>query len=456
MVVISLVFITWAAVAAAILYLAPSKLAVLFVIVWLFFGFPIVVFLKEYLEAKSEEYKKKTTLCPHGVPGGKTFLKCQACVSEKAEMDRTFGSLSMAKKSLEQTNKALQEVENQTAEKLEALAKMETDFNKMVSEKSKTMPWVANMFADYQKTLGNNDAKYLETKSRPALKSAEMVRKISQEKSEAIAEQKKAQYLLSYYESMFPWLAELRDNPPHTLSNAKYDKAPSEALSEDDASKWLTAEEYSSLPSNQKYQLALDRYWNRKKSNWEIGRDFERYIGYKYEKEGYSVFYQGIIDGLEDLGRDLICQKNGAIYIVQCKYWSTNKTIHEKHVNQLFGTSVMYFLQNKRKMESIADFNNCLKQGKIVPTFITSTSLSQTAMSFANALGVQVKQNVKIEPYPLIKCNISKRTGEKIYHLPFDQQYDKVKIDSTGEFFAFTVKEAEDKGFRRAFRWRPE
>jgi hypothetical protein len=28
----------------------------------------------------------------------------------------------------------------------------------------------------------------------------------------------------------------------------------------------------------------------------------------------------------------------------------------------------------------------------------------------------------------MIKCNISKRSGEKIYHLPFDQQYDKVKI----------------------------
>lgn len=41
----------------------------------------------------------------------------------------------------------------------------------------------------------------------------------------------------------------------------------------------------------------------------------------------------------------------------------------------------------------------------------------------------------------------------KIYHLPFDQQYDNVKINKPGECFAFTVKEAEGKGFRRAYKW---
>ena len=53
----------------------------------------------------------------------------------------------------------------------------------------------------------------------------------------------------------------------------------------------------------------------------------------------------------------------------------------------------------------------------------------------------------------MIKCNINRTTKEKIYHLPFDQQYDNVKIDDVGEFFAMTVQEAEDAGFRRAKRW---
>ena len=41
----------------------------------------------------------------------------------------------------------------------------------------------------------------------------------------------------------------------------------------------------------------------------------------------------------------------------------------------------------------------------------------------------------------------------KIYHLPFDQKYDVTKIDKKGEFYAMTVREAEEAGFRRSFRW---
>ena len=57
--------------------------------------------------------------------------------------------------------------------------------------------------------------------------------------------------------------------------------------------------------------------------------------------------------------------------------------------------------------------------------------------------------------YPMIKCNISSN-GNKIYHLPFDQQYDKTLIRNVGECYVSTVKEAEEKGFRRAFRWKGE
>lgn len=41
----------------------------------------------------------------------------------------------------------------------------------------------------------------------------------------------------------------------------------------------------------------------------------------------------------------------------------------------------------------------------------------------------------------------------RIYHLPMDQQYDKVKIKTSEECYAYTVQEAEAKGFRRAYRW---
>ncbi|MBQ1965200.1 MAG: hypothetical protein II348_00800, partial [Clostridia bacterium] len=78
-------------------------------------------------------------------------------------------------------------------------------------------------------------------------------------------------------------------------------------------------------------------------------------------------------------------------------------------------------------------------------------TLSDKAKEFAKILGIFYKENYNIDVFPRIKCNIG--TEGKIYHLPFDQQYDMTVIDEKGEFMALTVKEAEEAGFRRAYRW---
>ncbi len=52
----------------------------------------------------------------------------------------------------------------------------------------------------------------------------------------------------------------------------------------------------------------------------------------------------------------------------------------------------------------------------------------------------------------MVKCNIA-ANGERIYHLPMDQQYDRVVIAKKGECYVRTVAEAERLGFRRAKRW---
>jgi hypothetical protein len=50
---------------------------------------------------------------------------------------------------------------------------------------------------------------------------------------------------------------------------------------------------------------------------------------------------------------------------------------------------------------------------------------------------------------------VSRKDGIKIYHLPFDQQYDRTIIEEErNERYVETVKEAEALGFRRAFRWK--
>ena len=66
-------------------------------------------------------------------------------------------------------------------------------------------------------------------------------------------------------------------------------------------------------------------------------------------------------------------------------------------------------------------------------------------------------ENYPLAEYQIVKCNVSKDSGEKIYYLPMDQQYDKTLIeDKKYECYVETVKEAEELGFRRAWRWRAE
>lgn len=103
---------------------------------------------------------------------------------------------------------------------------------------------------------------------------------------------------------------------------------------------------------------------------------------------------------------------------------------------QLYGTTIAY------KVEKGHLF---LPHG----IFITNIDLSDTAKKFAAFLDISVIKQ-PMGDYPVIKCNVNQ--GNKIYHLPFDQQYDRTQICKPGEFYANTVKEAVDAGFRRAYR----
>ena len=84
--------------------------------------------------------------------------------------------------------------------------------------------------------------------------------------------------------------------------------------------------------------------------------------------------------------------------------------------------------------------------------FVTSTKLSDKAKQIAEHLNISVYEEIPLKNFSRIKCNVAS-DGTKIYHLPFDQQYESTIIEkSKGEFYALTVAQAEDAGFRRAFR----
>lgn len=307
------------------------------------------------------------------------------------------------------------------------------DLEAISSSSDQSFSYIATILADYELVKYDIPIEYFLTKSRPAYRAAECIRELKKETRQYLIDRNLLKYQLSYIYSIFPELENFTEAP-----NVEHvqDDTPSPS--------WIPDEEWVLLSDSQKNQIVLDNYIKSSKSKWQIGRDYELYVGFQYSRQGYSVDYYGNYNGLNDLGRDLIVSKNGEIGIVQCKYWSAKKQIHEKHIAQLYGTVISYIIENQYLPELVHGI------------FVTNITLSKTAKRFAQYLGIKYKENYDIGEFPRIKCNIGKDENGlpvKIYHLPTDQQYDSVKICNKGEFFAYTVQEAESKGFRRAYRW---
>lgn len=305
--------------------------------------------------------------------------------------------------------------------------------------------FIADAWADYERARADRLATALQYKKHPAKSAAKEVRAKGKELADLRRELKRTQWVLALYEFHFPWLTELRDFEEETSyvdGEPELDGAGADDNGKrpDPAQHWLSKDEYAALSDGERNQRALDRYLASRKTPWQVGRDYERYIGYLREQAGARVTYQGIFAGLEDLGRDLICETADGIEVVQCKRWSKRKTIHEKHVFQLFGTVVAMRIEHPGKT--------------VTGTFTTTTTLSERAHQFAAQLGIRVEEDVALADYPRIKCNVG-RDGQRIYHLPFDQQYDTTLIEpDNGERWVATVADAEALGFRRAWLWK--
>lgn len=198
---------------------------------------------------------------------------------------------------------------------------------------------------------------------------------------------------------------------------------------------YLQRDEFDSLPAVKSHQIALDRYYKRKKSAWEVGVEYERYIGYCYEMKQYNVEYTGALQGKCDRGRDLIARKGDKTLIIQCKRWSKNSQVH---------------------MTTITDFHGAVDylkrlhpDQKIFGVFVTTTVLAADAKQCADHLGIELHEKLPFKLYPLIKC-IHSECGDSYYYLPFDIQYDAIPFDAAkGDKYVQTVAEAISSGFTR-------
>ncbi len=179
----------------------------------------------------------------------------------------------------------------------------------------------STFLAEASRYLDEIEAAYLEVKRHPARKAAEKVREISSHKRVI---EKKLHLLegeLLYLSNIFPPIFEAWE---YYLTDDEFLNRVSDTDDIDPITRYLDPDEYKGLSDWQKSDLALRRYLDRSHSQLEIGRMHERYLGYLYEKEGWEVQYRGLIDGYEDMGRDLICRRdnmrrNRSSKVLECK-----------------------------------------------------------------------------------------------------------------------------------------
>lgn len=308
----------------------------------------------------------------------------------------------------------------------------------------------ATMYANVESLVFAESSKYLKHKSHPAPSAAKEVDNMRQIFNKRLQEAKEIQYKYEYILSAFPEIAEYVEHDGDLLEVGEHSTYSDIDDLRDRRKDYLSVEEYNSLSEDEKSQLALDRYVaSRNKSRWHIGRDYEMCCAFHLKQQGFSVEMHGIKFKKNDLGRDLIAIKQwgdlfgNEVWIVQCKNWSSKYEIHENVIMQLFGTAIEYQLTDKQ-----------LANKHIIPVLMVPyyTRISDMATNFAKKLKVRIER-VPFSDFPRIKCNINNNC--KIFHLPFDQQYDRTEIKLTGECYVSTVAEAVSLGFRRAKRHIP-
>lgn len=389
----------------------------------------------------------------------KNLFEHQSILSSVPEKDLQIQSVNSKIKTLlelisaEETKKAnlIKKITKGEIDQLGALVAIEAtpadDLLCNAASNISAFPYMAKLISEYKTLDLKRIAESLDWgNSIERAKKVASLRDLRKETKSLLEQYKIYEYQLHYLLELFPALKDILDTDynelPTTLNlnNIEHDRTRD----------FLSPSEWSSLTPQERNQLALDRYCeSHNKSKWQIGRDYELYVGYEFEKKGFSVNYFGSYMGLEDLGRDIIAKDKRKTYIVQCKYWSQVKTIHEKHIAQLYGTTMSYCIENGLKLNI-----------DVIGVFVTNIEFSDMAKKFADQLGIKLVGSLPLGKYPMIKCNIG--TDElgshtKIYHLPFDQQYDAVKIEKhKGELVAFTIEEAETLGFRRAYKWHGE
>lgn len=199
----------------------------------------------------------------------------------EAERERKLNSVNIELKRIEELRGSYNH--DYKMKKIE-LKKEQDIINSIISSKISTFPIIATMIADYTAKRDEYIAKTIEEIRPRAFKARDEVNKLKEEKKKLLAENLEYKWEIQNLYFLLPWLDEIKDE--HLVPQETDCVNPTYNGKDDDAHYWLSQDEYDNLSTVEKYQRALDRYVKRRKSNAEIGKEYERYIGYLYECKG--------------------------------------------------------------------------------------------------------------------------------------------------------------------------
>lgn len=193
--------------------------------------------------------------------------------NKKRELEGLLLLIQQQKSSLERSINYLKRSDDrQSFESFESQTLRELQRDKevvlqMAKERQLGFPWLAKAYDEYFALQERGVINYFQQKSPPALKAAEIVREYSRLRRDAERRAKIAEYLIEYYEYIAPFLVDLKEEVDDSAGQERelLEEYSEEEL-EDAATGFLTKEEYRKLSTTERNQLALNRFWSRRKS----------------------------------------------------------------------------------------------------------------------------------------------------------------------------------------------
>ena len=175
-------------------------------------------------------------------------------------------------------NRYKRELDNIVKEITEETDKLEEAYNQAMKT-SNPFRHVAEMYADWETIVYEKAAHFQRTKPHPAIKRAEEIKELREKTRTHIREFKEMKFKYLFLLDAFPELKQYVDDAEALAHLADYKDFEDFKNERDEVFDWVSPEEYRNMSEVKRNQLALDRYKNRPKNRWEIGIEYELFIG---------------------------------------------------------------------------------------------------------------------------------------------------------------------------------